>query len=209
MAFQMEIKPPTMKSFSVMETFVVLLQICFLTGLVLSSPWVFYQLWSFVAAGLYPQEKRLVNVYMPYSIGLFLIGVLLCQFFVIPKAIEGLLWFNEWLDVEPELRLSEWLWFAILMPLVFGISFQTPLVMFFAEQIGVVDVKMYRKARWIAWFLIFVLAAVILPSPDVLSALLLAGPVCLLYEFGIKLCDWNPRKEFDDSDAESQELIEV
>jgi sec-independent protein translocase protein TatC len=56
------------------------------TGFVLASPWIFFQIWSFIAAGLYPHEKRYVNLFLPVSIGLFILGVVVCQFFVIPKA---------------------------------------------------------------------------------------------------------------------------
>ena len=143
---------------------------------------VLIQLWSFVAAGLYPHEKRLVNVYLPYSIGLFLVGVFLCEFFVIPKAVGALLWFNEWLGLEPDLRLNEWLGFAILMPVVFGVSFQTPLVMLFTERIGIFDVPTFRSYRRIAWFVMALIAAIILPATDAMSMLLLAGPMCVLYE---------------------------
>ena len=66
-------------------------KVCIVTGLVLGSPWIFWQIWMFVAAGLYPHEKRYVNIYLPFSLFLFLGGVFICQFFVIPKALEALL----------------------------------------------------------------------------------------------------------------------
>lgn len=207
--FNLAIKPPTLRSMALQETFVVFLMVCMLTGLVISSPWVFYQIWTFIAAGLYPHEKRLVNVYLPYSIGLFLAGVFLCQFMVMPKAIAGLLWFNEWLGLEPDLRLNEWLSFAILMPLIFGISFQTPLVMLFAYTIGAMEIQGYRKFRSVAYFVIAAFAAVLLPAPDLLSIGMLVGPMCLLYELGIFLCIMQPRIEYEDADSETRELIEV
>src|SRR5262249_19050968 len=158
------------------------LKVCMLTGLIVASPWVFYQIWSFIAAGLYPHEKKLVNVYLPYSVGLFLAGAFVCQFLVLPRAIAGLLWFNEWLGMDPDLRLNEWLTFAILMPLVFGVSFQTPLVMLFIYTIGLLDIDGFRKGRRIAYFVIALIAAIIMPSPDLLSWTLLVGPMWLLYE---------------------------
>src|SRR5205807_815567 len=108
---------PTLSTLSIQEAFMVYFKVCIVAGLVLASPWIFYQIWSFVAAGLYPHEKRYVNVFLPVSLGLFLVGVLVCQFLVIPKAIEALLFFNEWMNMEPDLRLNEWLTFAIMMPL--------------------------------------------------------------------------------------------
>src|SRR5205807_2007567 len=122
-------RPPLLSTLNVMEGFMVYIKVCAFTGLVISSPWVFWQIWAFIAAGLYPHEKKYVHKYLPISLGLFLAGVLLCEFMVIPKAIQALLWFNEWLGLEPDLRLNEWLSFALLLPLVFGLSFQTPMVM--------------------------------------------------------------------------------
>jgi len=204
------IRPPTLSTLSVQEAFVVWVKVALLTGLVLSSPWVFFQIWAFVAAGLFPHEKRLVHVYLPVSLFLFLGGVFMCEFFVIPKAVEALLWFNKYLGLQPDLRLSEWLGFAIFMPLVFGISFQTPMVMFFLNRIGVMDVAFFREKRKVAIILLAVFAAVITPSTDALSMLFLLVPMCLLYELGIIMCVMSPGSKFLDSEfEESEDLIEV
>ena len=160
---QLKVKKPSLSTLNVQEAFLVYFKVSVVTGIVLASPWIFMQIWAFVAAGLYPQEKRYVNVFLPVSIVLFLAGVLVCEFLVIPKAVEALLWFNEWLDLEPDFRLNEWLGFAIFMPLVFGLSFQTPLVMLFMERIGVVTVETFRAKRRIAWFVMAVFAAIITP----------------------------------------------
>jgi sec-independent protein translocase protein TatC len=136
--------------------------------------------------------------------------VSICEVFVIPKAIEALLWFNEWLGLQPDLRLTEWLGFAILMPLVFGISFQTPLVMLFLERIGVFSVPMYREKRKMAIILIAIFSAVITPTTDAISMGLLAVPMYLLYELGIILIVMQPRSEFEEMEmAESEEMVEV
>lgn len=202
--------PPTLNTFSIMEGFLVYFKIGLLTGLVVSSPWVFWQIWMFIAAGLYPHEKRLVHVYLPFSLALFLGGILICQIFVIPKAIEALLWFNEWLGFEPELRLSEWIGFAIMMPLVFGISFQTPLVMMFLNKVGIFDVEVFRSHRRIAWFVMAVFAAVITPTVDAISMLFLWVPMVGLYELGIALCVWQQTQSpHEMEETSSDELIEV
>ena len=200
---------PTLATLRVEEAFMVYIKVCIVTGFVLASPWVFYQLWSFIAAGLYPNEKRYVNVFMPFSIGLFLAGVAMCELMVIPKAVEALLWFNEWLGLEPELRLNDWLGFAILMPLVFGISFQTPLVMLFVERIGFLSVEQLRKSHRIAWFVMAIFAAVVTPT-DAFSMLFLWIPMSLLYELGIILCRMQPPRSLLDTDLpESEEMVEV
>jgi Tat protein translocase TatC len=179
-------------SLSVMEGFMGYFKVALMCGLVLGSPWIFFQIWSFIAVGLYPHEKRLVNVYLPFSVTLFVIGALACQFLVIPKAVGALLWFNKWLGMAPQLRFNEWLSFAILMPLVFGISFQLPLVMMFLERIGVTTVQMYLSYWKIAFFLIHVLAAFLMPTPDIVSMEMLAIPLFGLYGLGILLCKLNP-----------------
>ena len=102
---------------NITEAFFVYFKVSAMTGLVITSPWVFFQIWMFIAAGLYPHEKRLVHVYLPFSLGLFITGALVCQFLVMPKAIEAMLWFNEWLGIDADLRLNEWLGFALMMPI--------------------------------------------------------------------------------------------
>jgi sec-independent protein translocase protein TatC len=197
---------------NITEAFMVYLKVSGLTGLVISSPYVFYQIWMFIAAGLYPHEKRLVHVYLPFSLFLFITGVLMCQFLVMPKAIEAMLWFNEWLGLDADLRLNEWLGFALMMPLVFGISFQTPLVMMFAHKVGFVSVQTFRDKRRISWFLMAVFAAVITPSVDAMSMLFLWVPMGLLYELGILLCVYQGEEEDLaewEKEEKANELVEV
>ena len=191
------------------EAFFVWFKVCFVTGLVLGSPWIFYEIWSFVAAGLYPQEKRLVHVYLPVSLALFLIGVVVCQVFVIPKALEALLWFNKWLGFRPDIRLNEWLGFAIFMPLVFGLSFQTPLVMVFLNRLGMMSADMFRGQRKIAWFAMAIFAAVITPSTDAFSMLFLWVPMSLLFELGILMIAFSPTPPPEQDSDEGGELVEV
>ncbi|MCI0684123.1 MAG: twin-arginine translocase subunit TatC [Gemmataceae bacterium] len=207
---QLMTNPPSLKSLSIQEPFVVYFKIAIMAGFVLSSPWVFYQVWAFVAAGLYPHEKRLVNVYLPVSLLLFLTGCAVCQFLVIPKAVQALLWFNELMGVQPDLRLNEWLGFAIFMPVVFGISFQTPLVMLFLFMIGLFDIEAYKEKRRMAYFAMAVFAALITPSTDAFSMMFMWVPMCLLYEFGIWLCWYRGRQEDDTADLEEEhELVGV
>jgi sec-independent protein translocase protein TatC len=202
-------RPPTLAALGVAETFTVYFKVSMYCGVVLASPWILYQLWLFVASGLYPHEKRLVRVYLPLSVGLFLAGVALCEFFVLPTGVDYLLSFNEWFGIEPDLRLGEWLSFALLMPLVFGAAFQTPLVMVFLERVGLFSVNTYRRHRRMAIFLLAVLAAVISVTPDWINMLSLAVPLWGLYEVGILLCRWAPRPPAEEDEAEAGELLEV
>lgn len=208
-----QIRKPGLTTLSITEGFFVYFKVALLTGLVLSSPWVFYHVWMFVAAGLYPNEKRLVNVYLPFSLVLFISGVILCQFFVMPRAVGALLMFNEWLGLDADLRLNEWLGFALLMPVVFGVSFQTPLVMMFVHRIGIMSVTSFRDKRRIVWFSMSVFAALITPTPDPITMLFLWVPMCALYELGILLCVYQGEQssllDWDDDETKSNELVEV
>lgn len=187
-ATQLVNRPPSLMSLTITEPFSVYFKVSAYCGVVLASPWIFYQLWLFVAAGLYADEKRLIHVNLPLSIGLFLGGVALCEFIVLPTGLEYLLSFNDWLGYQPELRLSDWLNFALLMPLMFGLAFQTPLLMVFLERIGAFSVESYRRNRRLAMFLLAVLAAVVTVTPDPINMLALAIPLWGLYEVGILMC---------------------
>jgi sec-independent protein translocase protein TatC len=201
---------PGLSTLSVQEGFLAYFKVSIFSGLVIGSPWIIYQIWLFVAAGLYPHEKRFVYTYLPFSVGLFIGGVLICQFIVMPKAIEALLWFNKWTGLEPDVRFSEWLGFALLMPLVFGLSFQVPLIMLFLERIGVMTVEGYWGMWKLNFFLIHVFAAIVTPSIDPLSMEFLALPMFGLYLLGILLCKLNPREPDLDVDVpESGEQVGV
>lgn len=174
---------------SAQEAFGIYVKAALLTGVVLASPWIFYQLWIFVAAGLYPHEKRWVWLFLPISIGLFLAGVSLAFFFVFDFVLDYLLEFNEWLGLDPDPRISEWLGFVLILPIGFGLGFQLPLVMLFLERIGVFDAATYAAQWRIAVIVIFVVSAILTPA-DPYSLLFLAIPLCLLYFGGLAICRW-------------------
>ena len=174
---------------SAQEAFGIYVKAALLTGVVLASPWIFYQLWIFVAAGLYPHEKRWVWLFLPISIGLFLAGVSLAFFFVFDFVLDYLLEFNEWLGLDPDPRISEWLGFVLILPIGFGLGFQLPLVMLFLERIGVFDAATYAAQWRIAVIVIFVVSAILTPA-DPYSLLFLAVPLCLLYFGGLAICRW-------------------
>jgi len=179
------------KSFNVQESFMVYLKVAMISGAVIAAPWIFYQIWLFVAAGLYPHEKKYVHRYLPISVGLFFIGVVFCFFLVIPLILRFLLGFNASMGIEPVIRLSEWLNFALLLPAMFGISFQLPLVMLFLERISIFTADDYRKKRRMA-ILVIAIVTMFLTPPDPGSMISMMIPLLFLYELGILLCRWSP-----------------
>jgi sec-independent protein translocase protein TatC len=174
-------------SLAPLETIAIYFMVALISGLVLASPWVFYQGWAFVAAGLYRHERAYVKRFLPFSLGLFLTGVFLCFFLVLPVTLKFLLQFNVYLGVAPTLRLSEWMSFATLLPLIFGLTFQTPLVMLVLERLNIFTVEDFRAKRKFAILIITIAAAILTPGQDPFSMILLALPMILLYELGILL----------------------
>jgi sec-independent protein translocase protein TatC len=187
------------KSLGAEEPFTIFIKTAFMVGLLLSSPWVFYQIWAFVAAGLYPHEKKFVHVFLPFSIGLFLAGAALAFFFVFEPVLSFLLQFNTWLGIDPDPRISDWLSFVLILPLGFGISFQLPLVMLFLERIGIFDVNAYLS-KWRMAVLVIAVLSMLLTPADPYSMLLMAVPLTGLYFGGVLLCRLMPSDDspFDD-----------
>lgn len=190
------------QSLNVQEMFMVWIKAAIVLSLVISSPFVFYFIWSFVAAGLYPHEKSYVYIYLPFSLGLFLAGCALCFFYVLQYVLDFLFLFNQWMNVDPNMRISEWFSFAIFLPLGFGIAFQLPLAMLFLERIGVMTVSGYLS-KWRISVLVICVASAILTPADPYSMLLMAIPLVGLYFLGILLCKYLPsrRSAFEEEEA--------
>lgn len=177
---------------AVQEAFTTIyLKVSFVAGLVFASPWVIYQIWQFVAAGLYPHERKYVYIYLPISIFLFLGGALFCFYAVFPFVLNFLLGFNKLLGVNPQIRLSEWISFAITLPLMFGLSFQLPLIMLFLERISIFNVSDYHEKRRMAILIISIISMLMTPA-DPMSMVLMMMPLILLYELGIVMCKYFP-----------------
>lgn len=188
------------KTLSTQEGFMIYIKAALLTGAVLSSPWVFFWLWSFVAAGLYPHEKKYVYIFLPFSLGLFFLGAAMAFFFVFDPVLNFLLGYNRWLGIDPDPRITEWLNFVLILPLGFGISFQLPLVMLFLERIGIFSEAIYRSNWRIAVLVIFAVSMVLTPA-DPYSMVLMAVPLTVLYYGGILLCRWMPRSRDEELEA--------
>jgi sec-independent protein translocase protein TatC len=175
------------------EPFVVYIKAAIVVGIILSSPFVFYFLWSFVASGMYPHEKRYVQIFLPFSMGLFLAGAALAFFVVFKFVLAFLFTFYDWMGIDPDPRITDWLTFVLILPLGFGASFQLPLVMLFLERIGVFSIAVYMSNWRVSVLVISFIAAVLAPA-DPYSMLLMVAPLVGLYFFGIMLCKWMPRR---------------
>lgn len=180
------------KNFNPQESFVIYIKAAFLFGAVVASPFAFYFLWSFVAAGLYPHERKYIHTFLPASVGLFIAGASLAFFAVFPPVLRFFFGITKSMGQGIEPRISEWMSFVLLLPLGFGVAFQLPLVMLFLERIRIFTVKAYL-AKWRVAVLLMAIAAMVLsPGGDPYSMMMMLGPLILLYFGGIALCHYFP-----------------
>jgi sec-independent protein translocase protein TatC len=171
------------------------IKIALISGLIFSSPWVFYHLWMFVAAGLYTHEKRYVYLAAPFSAILFVAGALFFIIVVAPLTLGFLVKFNErMLSVNSSFTFQRYISFVTHLMLVFGLAFQTPTAIFFLNRTGLVSLESLNRSRKYIVLVIFVVAAMVTP-PDVVSQVTLAVPLYLLFELGILLSYFAGRKK--------------
>jgi len=169
----------------VVTPFFVPMKVTLLVAFVIALPFVLYQAWAFIAPGLYAHEKRLG---LPLVIGstiLFLAGMAFCYFFVFGTVFKFIAQFAP-KSITPAPDIEQYLAFVMSMFLAFGITFEVPVFVIVLVKMGVVDVVKLKEARPYVIVGAFVVAAVVTP-PDVVSQLMLAVPMCLLYELGIFL----------------------
>jgi sec-independent protein translocase protein TatC len=176
------------------EGFISYVKIALITGLVISSPWVFYQLWMFIAAGLYPHERRYVHIAVPFSAVLFIAGALFFLLKVAPISIGFFVKINNWLGLKTNITFQNYISFVTMLMLIFGVAFQTPSVIFFLNKTGIVSIESLKSSRKYILLVIVIVAAMVTP-PDVISQITLAIPLYLLYEVGILLCYFARRKK--------------
>lgn len=253
--------PPQLQVLAPTAAFTSFLKIGFLSGLILAMPWVIYQIWRFVALGLYRHERRFVRLLVPASLGLFVLGVVFLYFIVLPIVLQFFISFNQafvtpdltptafqklllsdreptptttdilqgvqlpilqedpanpksgdaWVNattrrlvvqtdsgmmstsletgssstpMQSQFAIDFYVSFVLMLALAFGIAFETPIVVFFLAWTGIVTTAAMRRGRRYV-LLCTVIAAAILTPPDVISQLLLAGPMYLLFELGL------------------------
>jgi sec-independent protein translocase protein TatC len=169
----------------VISPFLVPMKVTLVIAIILALPWVFYQLWAFIAPGLYAHEKRLVMPLVVSSSLLFMSGVAFCYFIVFGNVFKFIGEFApQSIAVTPD--IENYLDFVMSMCLAFGAAFEVPVVVVILVRMGIVSVEKLKEMRRYAIVAAFVFAAIVTP-PDAVSMLALAIPMCLLYELGLML----------------------
>ncbi len=183
------------------EAFFVYIKTALVAGFFLTSPYSFYQIWLFVKPGLYPHERKVIIPIAISSAILFVCGGVFGYFVVFPYAYNFFMSFAD-KYITPLISMKEGFSFAVRVLIAFGIIFELPVVIFFLARLGIVTSSMLKRFRKYAIVLAFFIGAVLTP-PDVMTQLLMAGPLIFLYELGVLIAYifGKKRKEENESGA--------
>jgi Tat protein translocase TatC len=169
------------------ESFFLLFKLSLVAAAALAAPVILVQMWRFISAGLYKKERRLVYIYGPASIVLFAAGVCFGYFVLIPVSLHFLATYA--IDmVDPMFNLSQYVNLVFMLTLALGVVFEMPLMMHFATRLEIITPEAFAKKRRLAVVLIVVGAAILTPTGDPWTLILMSGPMYLLYELGLLLC---------------------
>jgi sec-independent protein translocase protein TatC len=182
----MEVLPAGSKliATSLPETFFTVMKLALVAGAFVASPYIFFQLWQFVAPGLYKEERKIIMPVAFATAVCFVGGALFGYFVVFPFGFKFFVdYASDYITVMP--TISAYFSLAVTLLFAFGVIFELPVFIFFLTSLGMVGTKALRKFRRWAILLSFVVAAVLTPTPDAINQLLMAGPMIVLYEVGI------------------------
>jgi sec-independent protein translocase protein TatC len=183
------------------EAFFVYMKLAFFASLIITSPFILYQIWKFISPGLLLKEKKYVVPFVLSSTLLFTGGVLFGYFIVLPPAFEFFVSFNNQY-LQAMISFGDYLSLFVTFLLGFGLSFELPIFIFFLAKLGIVNAKMLSKQRRYAILIIFIVAAILTPSPDALSQILMAIPLMFLYEISIFVAKFAEKKKVNSENKE-------
>ena len=185
------------------EAFFTYLKVAFLTGIVAASPVILYEFWVFVAPGLYKKERRLLGPIVLLSSFFFIGGALFGYFLVFPWGFKFFLGFASDI-IRPLPSMREYFGFSAKLLLAFGLIFELPLVLTFMARLGIISVEFLKKNRKYAILLFFTVAAILTP-PDVVTQIMMAVPLMILYEISIIGAKLFGRQKSREKEAEKTE----
>jgi sec-independent protein translocase protein TatC len=193
---------PSLSFGSLTEPFWVNMSIAMWAGLFVASPFIFYQLWKFIAPGLYKRERRITITFALFSAVMFTGGAVFCFYFVLPNLYDFLLGYAD-AEYKPILMMQSYLDLTRDMMLAFGAVFELPLLLYFLAMIGMVTHRgLWKFNRWFV-VIAFIVGAVLTPSPDVVSQIMMATPMIILYNVSILLA-WTVTRKREKAEAEQR-----
>lgn len=170
--------------FSPQEGFMIYMRIAFLSGLIVSMPVILYQVWAFILPAIEERRRRYTVLFIFFCSLSFIIGCLFAYFILIPPALKFLLSFAKD-DLEPVISAQKYISFVISLILGCGLVFQMPVLSFILTRLGVINARILRKKYKYVIVIIFIVAAIITPTPDAFNMFMLALPMLFLYELSI------------------------
>ena len=197
-----------MSSFKPTETFMLTMKLAFFAGIVIAFPFILYFILQFVLPGLKAEERKALWPALAIGFGLFLCGVLFAYFYVLPNVLT---FFYDWgkeIGVSNDWRIGYYISFATTFVLIFGLAFELPVVVMTLVKLGILSHSTMRETRSYAILAIFVIAALITPTPDIMTLSLLAVPMCILYEICIWLSYFHEKKVRREEEEEEKERME-
>ncbi|MDA7672468.1 twin-arginine translocase subunit TatC [Akkermansiaceae bacterium] len=196
-----------MSSLKPTETFMLTMKLAFFAGIVISFPFLLYFLLQFVLPGLKKEERRALWPALAIGFGLFLGGVFFSYFFVLPKVLTFFYDWGQSMGISNDWRIGYYISFATTFVLIFGLAFELPVVVMTLVHLGILSFTVMNSTRAYAVLAIVVIAAIITPTPDIPTLLLLAGPMYILYEICIWLSYFYERKRKKEEEAEEKDYL--
>lgn len=190
------------------ETFMLSMKLSFFAGIVVSFPLLLLYVLQFVLPGLHQHERKMMWPAMLVGFGLFLCGVCFAYFIVLPRALDFFFSWGGNLGVSNDWRIGEYISFATRFTLLFGLSFELPVVVMVLVKLGLLSFETMQNTRSYAVVAIFVTAAIITPTPDAFTLILMALPMCILYEICIWLTWFDERRNRVAREQEARESEE-
>ena len=184
------------------DAFVIAIKVSLFAGIVLALPFIAYEFWKFVVPGLLDKEKKLVPPIVFFTVFCFVAGGLFAYFIILRFALDFLLGFSD--QTENMIAINKYLGFVTTLILVFGVVFELPVLSFFLTKIGILTPEFLRSKRRYGIVIIFILAAMLTP-PDIMTQLMLAGPLVILYEISIWVSRLVARKKREEEEREEED----
>ena len=184
------------------------LKVAALFALVLATPYILWEIWSFVVPGLHAQERRFVAPFVMTSAVAFYLGLGFCFFFVLPFALNFLISYGVQAGFIPQLSIASYVGFALWLLVVFGLIFEVPLALTLMAKLGWVDAPFLKKYRKWAFLGSFLFAALLTPTPDPFNQCIMALPMYFFYEVGIISAGFFKKKAADEA-SETEEKVDA
>lgn len=202
-----EAKELTMNAFRLTDPLKIYLEMMIFISLIITSPLILFQLWSFISPGLLDRERKVTLSYIPISLLLFLGGLSFAYFILFPYVVKFMMNLSNELNIQQVIGINEYFHFLFQLTLPFGLLFQLPVVMLFLTRLGIITPMFMAQMRRYAYFILLIIAAFITP-PDIVSHLMVTVPLLLLYEISIWISKIGYKKVLEAEQELQRELYE-